>query len=46
MVQIQSIIPIVPDGMQKRNMKRGEQVRLRPVIALSLPVFGQMPTIV
>ena len=31
------------DGMQKKNMRSGEQVRLRQVIALSLPASGQMP---
>ena len=43
MEQIQSIIPTAPDGMQKRNMRSVEQVRLRPVTALSLPASGQMP---
>lgn len=43
MEQIQSIISTAPDGMQKRNMRSGEQVRLRQVIALSLPASGQMP---
>lgn len=43
MEQIQSIIPTAPDGMQKRNMRSVEQVRLRLVTALSLPASGQMP---
>lgn len=43
MVQIQNIILTVPDGMQKRNMRSGEQVKLRQVTALSLPASGQMP---
>lgn len=43
MARIQSIIPTVPEGMQKKNMRNGEQVRPRPVTVLSLPASGQMP---
>lgn len=43
MVQIQSIILTAPDGMRKRSMGNGEQVKPRPVTVLSLPAFGQMP---
>ncbi len=43
MVQTQSIIPTALEGMRKRNMRNGEQVRPRPVTVLSLPASGQMP---
>ena len=43
MVQIQSIILTAPDGMRKRSMRNGEQVRQRPVTVLNLPASGQMP---
>ena len=40
MVQTQSIIPTVPDGMRKRNMRSGgEQVRQRPVTSFEFTCF-------
>ena len=46
MAQTQNIILTALDGMRRRNMRSGEQVRPRPVTALSLPASGQMQIIV
>lgn len=40
MEQIQSIIPTVPDEMQKRNMKNVVPVRQRRATVLNLLVLG------
>jgi hypothetical protein len=42
MARTQNIIPTAPGGMRKKSMRNEEQVRQRPVTALSLLVSGQM----
>lgn len=46
MAQIRSIIPTVPDGMQKRNMRKRGQARRRRATALNLPASGRTLIIV